>query len=86
MFDKDLKKYPWLADFRIISDGFEMNLSPPCKPKKPFDFEVNLTTPCKPEKPLDDEFHFPSLHHKRFHRWEMVRVDKLIKGLESQFK
>jgi hypothetical protein len=72
MFDKDLKKYPWLADFQIISEGFVTSIKP--------------APPCKPQKPLDDEFHFPSLHHKHFHRWEMARVDKLIKGLESQFK
>jgi len=70
MFEKDLKKYPWLTEFCLISDGFE----------------INLTTPCKPKKPLDDEFHFPSLHHKHFHRWEMERVNKLIKQLERQFK
>jgi hypothetical protein len=72
MFEKDLKKYPWLADLKIISDGFEINITAPPS--------------HKPQKPLDDEFHFPSLHHKRFHRWEMARVDKFIKGLESQFK
>jgi len=70
MFEKDLKKYPWLADFQIISDGFEMNLA----------------APPKPVKPLDDEFHFPSLHHKHFHRWEMARVDKFVKQLERQFE
>jgi len=71
MFDKDLKKYPWLADLKIISEGFETNLTTP---------------PRKPEKPLDAQFHFPSLHHKHFHRWEMAQVDKLIKQLEKQFK
>jgi hypothetical protein len=71
MFEKDLKKYPWLADFCLISDGFEINITAP---------------PCKPQKPLDDEFHFPSLHHKHFHRWEMARVDKFIKRLEKQFE
>jgi hypothetical protein len=73
MFDKDLKKYPWLVEFQIISEGFVTNMkpAPPCEPKS---------------RPLDDEFHFPSLHHKRFHRWEMTRVDKLIKQLERQFK
>jgi hypothetical protein len=73
MFDKDLKKYPWLADLKIISEGFVIELRP-------------IPPPRKSQKPLDDEFHFPSLHHKHFHRWEMARVDKLIKSLESQFK
>jgi hypothetical protein len=73
MFDEDLKKYPWLVEFQIISEGFVIDLRP-------------IPPPCKFQKPLDDEFHFPSLHHKRFHRWEMARVDKFIKRLESQFK
>jgi hypothetical protein len=73
MFDKDLKKYPWLADLKIISEGFVIDLRP-------------ISPPCKPQKPLDDEFHFPSLHHKHFHRWEMARVDKFVKQLERQFK
>lgn len=73
MFDNNFEKYPWLVNFQIISEGFELSLTP--------------APPCKPKiKPLDDEFHFPSLHHKHFHRWEMARVDKFIKGLESQFK
>jgi len=73
MFDKDLKKYPWLANLTIISDGFVIDLTP-------------APSPCKPKKPLDAQFNFPSLHHKRFHRWEMERVDKLINQLERQFK
>jgi hypothetical protein len=73
MFEKNFEKYPWLAEFQIISEGFVTSIKP-------------IPPPRKPQKPLDDEFHFPSLHHKRFHRWEMARVDKFIKGLESQFK
>ena len=37
------------------------------------------------DQPLDDTYNFPTKQHKKFHQWEIERVNSTIQKLEAQF-